>query len=245
MRLWPIALFIHAGAVLAADYPATLAWSQLAPLATGVSGVVERVHVQPGQTVRAGELLLSLNQGVYQAGVVEAKAGLDRLVEEEKDARRDLDRVQELYARSVASTTELDAAKLRHARANALLSAAQAKLEIARRQLAESEVRAPFEAVVVERRAEPGMAVAAACQPPELISVAHAGELLAQARLTPAQAAMVRLGAAASVLAEGKTLQGRVRALRYVPGDKPAYWLDVAVPRSGLLPGHAATIRLP
>ncbi len=237
---------LMAGTAWAADHPAELHWSQAVAVSVPVSGVVERVAVQPGQTVRQGELLLALDATVYQAAVLEARADIERLTEDAAEARRDLDRVKELYARTVSSTTELDAAKLRQARAQAQLAAAQARLERARRQLAETELRAPFDALVTDRQAEPGLVVAAQCQPPALLTLAHAGEILARARLTPAQAAGVRIGAAASVQAGGRSLSGRIVALRYAAGERPAYWVEVAVPRApGLMAGQAASIRLP
>lgn len=235
-----------AGVAQAADYPAELHWSQSVALSVPVSGVVERVLVQPGQVVRQGEVLLTLNATVYQAAVMEARADHERLTEDEADAQRELARVTELYARTVSSTTELDTAKLRHARAKAQLAAAQARLERARRQLAETELRAPFDAMVIDRQAEPGLVVAAQCQPPGLLSLARSGEILARARLTPAQALSIRVGGLASVQAGDRALSGRIAALRFMPGDKPAYWVDVAIPRSaGLLAGQAATVRLP
>jgi RND family efflux transporter MFP subunit len=228
----------------AAEYPAVLGWSQRVDLATGVPGVVDSVPVQPGQTVARNALLLALHPAVYQAGVAEAQADIARQVEEEAEARRDLERVKELYARTVSSTTELDAAKLRHARANALLTAGQAKLERARRQLLESEVRAPFEAVVLARRAEPGMVVATQCQPPQLLTVARADEMLAVSQVEAGQAAGLALGTAAGVSAGGRSYAGKVRAITARADGK--YGVEVAFPRpAGLLAGQAATVRLP
>lgn len=240
-----IALILSAAA-RAADYPAVLDWAQRADLSTPVSGVVQAVQVRPGQTVKAGELLLALDPVPFKAGVAEARAELDRQTEEAADAKRELDRAQELYARTVSSTTELDAARLRHARAQAQLAATQARLERARWQLAASELRAPFPAIVLERRAEPGMTVAVGCQPPVLLSIAHAEELIARARLTPAQAARLRPGRAAEVRVDGTVHKGTVRSLAYDASGQPAYVVEVALPRTqGLTAGLTATLRLP
>ncbi|NWG86891.1 MAG: efflux RND transporter periplasmic adaptor subunit [Hydrogenophilaceae bacterium] len=229
----------------AADYPAVLQWSQPVAMSAAAAGVVERVLVQAGQQVRQGELLLALDQTRYQALVMAARAELERLQEEEAEAKRNFEREKELYARTVTATTALDAAKLQLVQAKTATQAGQARLEQARRQLAETELRAPFPALVIDRPAEPGMVVAQ-CQPPVLLSVARSDEILARASLSPAQAATVTLGAAATVQVGDKGYAGKVRALRFVAGDKPSYQIDVAIPRAARwMAGQAATIKLP
>jgi RND family efflux transporter MFP subunit len=149
-------------------------WSADPPpveLTTRVSGVVAEVLVKDGKRVKRGEVLLRLSPVIYEARLAAARAELARATEEEADAKRDLDRVQELYNRSVSATTELDAAKLRHARAKAGQEAASARLAIARKNLEDTELKAPFDLVVVQRLAEPGVVVAAECQPRTLLLV--------------------------------------------------------------------------
>ena len=232
------------GVALATDLPAQLDWSQRVEVSSSVSGVIETVNVQPGQRIPKGTPLLSLNQTVPKANLMEARADADRFGQEAADARRDLDRASELYARTVSSTTELDAAKLRHARANALLTAAEARLEKARRLLDESEPRAPFDAVVLDRRAEPGMVVASQCQPPLLLILARADEILARANLAANLAAAIKPGAPASVSVDGKSIAGKVAAVR--AKDDGRYQVEVAVRHGGdLMAGMAATIQLP
>jgi hypothetical protein len=89
---------------------------------------------KPVKSVRKGELLASDGTRFVQGRPWPKPAQTwIALSEEQADATRDLERVRELYARTVASTTELDAAKLRHARASSGLAAAQARVERSRR----------------------------------------------------------------------------------------------------------------
>lgn len=228
----------------AAEYPAVLDWSARVVLTLPVSGVLESVSAQAGQTVKKGEVLARIEPALFKVGVAEARADMDRLGEEHADAKRDLDRVQELYARTVASTTELDAAKLRFARASSGLAAAQARVERARRLLAESELRAPFDALILLRHAEAGLAITSQCQPAPVFTIARADEFIARAQLNLAQAAGIRLGSAAEVSVADVSLKGKVHALSASVDHR--YTLEVAVPRSsGLLAGQNASIRLP
>lgn len=239
-----LALILNASLVLAADHAAELAWSGRVSMAMPVSGVVETVAARPGQRLKKGDLLASLDPTLFKAGVAEAKADVDRLTQEEADAARDLERVKELYARTVSATTELDAAQLRFDRAAAALAGAQARLEKARHQLEQSELRAPFDAIVLARMAEPGLVAATPCQPNPLFTVARADELVANATLTPGQASRITLGHKADVQAGGKVLKGEIRGLSL--RDDGKYRLEVAVPReNGLMPGQPASVRLP
>lgn len=229
--------------VWAGEHAAVLEWSQRVDLSTPLSGIVASVQASPGQIVEAGALLLGLDATPYKAQVAEARAETDRLAEDEADARRELKRAEELYARTVTATTELDAAKLKHARATAALAAAQARLERARWQLAQTEVRAPFPALILERRAEPGMTVAAQCQPPILLRIARADEIIARARLNPRQASGVRPGMKAEVVHGGKSHRSVVRAVNHIGHDE--YTADVAIPAEpGMMAGLPASLRL-
>jgi RND family efflux transporter MFP subunit len=145
------------------------AWSAgKVELTTRVPGVVEEVKVTAGQRVKRGDVLVKLNTVVYEARIKEVQAEFERSRVDEEDAKKDLDRAEELYKRTVTSTTELDAARLKHARAKAGLSAADAHLTIAQKNLADAVLKAPFDGVVVERLAEPGL-VTTECQARTLI----------------------------------------------------------------------------
>jgi len=228
----------------AAEYPALLDWSGRVTLTLPVSGVLESVAARAGQSIRKGELLASLNPALFKAGVAEARADMDRLSEEQADAMRDLERVRELYARTVASTTELDAAKLRHARASSGLAAAQARVERARQLLADAELRAPFDALILQRHAEPGLVITSQCQPAAVLTVARADQLIARARLDAAQAQSVKPGDAVEVVLAASSLPSQVSAISASPDQH--YEIEVAIPRlSGLLPGASVRLRLP
>lgn len=138
-------------------------------LTTRVSGVVDQVLVKVGQHVSKGTILLQLNKTILQARFDEAVAELAQAQANADDAKRDLDRAKELYNRTVSSTTELDAATLRYTRAQAALAAAGARRVIARQNLYDADLRAPFGGVVSALPGAPGTVVAAECQPRTLV----------------------------------------------------------------------------
>ena len=138
-------------------------------LTTRVSGMVEEVLVKPGQRVKKGAVLLRLDRTVLQARLDEAAAEQSRAQADESDAKRDLERAQEMFNRTVSSTSELDAAALRYARAQAALAGANARRVIAQKNLQDAELKAPFDGVVKAVPGGPGTVVAADCQPKPLV----------------------------------------------------------------------------
>ncbi len=143
-------------------------------LTTRVSGVVDQVLVKAGQRVGKGTVLLRLDKTILQARFDEAAAEYARAQADEADARRDLDRAQDMFDRTVSSTSELEAATLRHARAQAALDAAKARRVIAQKNLNDAELKAPFDGVVSAVPGLPGTVVAADCQPRTLVVLSTA-----------------------------------------------------------------------
>ena len=155
--------------LLAAALAPLACYAQEVALTTPVSGVVAEVPAKPGERVRKGQVLVRLDATISRARADEAKAQEQGAAAEAAEAKRNLDRAEQLYRRTVSSTTELEAAQLAYARAQSALGVARARLAIAQKQLDEATLRAPFDGVVTKRAAEPGMVVAAQCAPPTLI----------------------------------------------------------------------------
>ena len=235
-----------------AEVPAVLQWSQRVELSTPVSGVVQAVNVAVGERVRQGQVLLRLDERIYASRVEEAAAMVARNQEDVAEAQRDLKRVQELYDRTVISVSELEQARLRQARAAALLKESQARQRQEMKNRADTLLRAPFDAVVVARQAEPGQTVAATLQPQSLLVVARAGEMLARAQVQEAQLASLKTGQEVEVSVGKQRFRGKVRTLGLEPTTRdksglPLYPLDVIfVPaETQLRAGAAATLNLP
>lgn len=113
-----------------------------AELATRLMGTIEAVRVRAGDRVTTGQLLLTLDAGSPQAGLAQARAGLDL-------ATRTLRRMERLHADSAIPAAQLDAARAAYAEAEGQAKAAEVELGYA-------GLRAPFAGVIAARLAEPG-----------------------------------------------------------------------------------------
>lgn len=233
----------------AVDVPGVLSWSQRVELSTPVSGVVQTVRASVGDRVKKGQVLLTLDATAYLANVQEAQAATARVKEDEIEARRNLDRIQELYNRTVISTSELEQAKTRHLRAKAGLSEAQARLARAQKSLGDATLRAPFDALVLARQVEPGQTVASQFQPQILFVLARANEMIARTKVSLTQVEKMKVGDTVTVQVNQKSYSGRVKTLGLEPGgekNEAGYLLDVLITVKDVLrAGIPSTLKLP
>lgn len=124
---------------------ATTRASEAIQIVSSVDGRIEALPFTPGQRVKKGDLLATLDSEVERAAVDEAKALLT-------DARGQFERGQTLAkTRSMADARveELQAAYL----------ATEARLAAAQKRLAEREIRAPFDGIVGLREISVGARV--------------------------------------------------------------------------------------
>lgn len=233
---------------LAAELPAVLQWSQRVELSPQVSGRVTEVAVVPGQMVRQGQVLLRVDAGVYRAVVQESLANVSSLQEQAAEAKRDLARTQELYDRTVISTTELDQAKLRAARAAADLAGAKARVSQGQSYVRDSVVTAPFNAIVVARNIELGQHIVVNLKPEAAVVVARAGEMIARTLLDSQQVGKVSVGQSATVLIDGKRYAGRIKTLALEASafnGRTGYATDIVFSLPGMLrAGLSAKVEL-
>lgn len=170
------------------EAPGTLRSMNTAPLTARVMGTVVGVHVREGDTVKRGQVLISLDErelaarrNAARAAVDEAKAGREEaargmaMAQAQADvAGKTYERFQYLKQQKSVSPQEFDEVEARFRSAQAGLAAAKARQEQveATNARAESEVRAaetmagyarivaPFDGVVVRRSVDAGMMAA-------------------------------------------------------------------------------------
>ncbi len=210
----------------------TLDWAGLTRLSLPVSGVVQRVAVAPGQIVAAGTELLRLDPAPFDDRLAAASAERSALTRAAAEAKRDAERTQQLFDRTVASESEVQTALIAQEKAAAQVARSQASTRLRGWEKSQSTLKAPFAARIINVLTAPGETVSAELAPTPLITVAQADHLDAVARLTPQQAATLSLGQTVRArVGEGasqKTTQGKVIAISNPPGNAaPEYLLRV------------------
>tara|TARA_R110002049_G_scaffold2846_2_gene23128 strand:+ start:5458 stop:6537 length:1080 start_codon:yes stop_codon:yes gene_type:complete len=130
--------------------------SNSADLSTRMMGYVKKVHVNVGDKVRKGQLLVSINntdlqakKGQVNAGIVQAKTAFN-------NAEKNYNRFKNLFASNSVTQKEMDDMTANYEMAKAgLESANQMKNEI-NAQFAYSNITAPFSGVITSKNIEEG-----------------------------------------------------------------------------------------
>ncbi len=149
-----------------------------------IAGRIEKLTVDQGDHVKAGQLLFTLDDAelkqqveIAQANIASAQAALDRLQADQaqaaavlEQARQNQGRVQKLATSGAASAEERDKATEALGVAQAGVARAEAALLEGRKQLiaaeknldyrhavlADTQVKAPFDGLIVRRHRDPG-----------------------------------------------------------------------------------------
>lgn len=130
--------------------------SEAAILSTRVMGFIQAVHAKPGETVKKGQLLISINSNDILAKKAQAEAMVSEAEAALADAKKDLIRYQELYKQQSASQKELENMTLRHQSIEAKTEAAKQMQREAEAMLAYTRITAPFEGVITQKLASEG-----------------------------------------------------------------------------------------
>jgi RND family efflux transporter MFP subunit len=167
-----------------------------------VQGRIQRVHVSEGDRVEAGAPLFEIDPQPYEFARLRAEAALDRMRAERRQIEADLARAEELRSRNVVA--EQAAERLTNAVdvARAAEREASEALALARRNLEQTVVRAPYAGSVAKRLADEG--TTALVQPQTVVIVfQETSELEAHATIPEVHFAAIQVGDAALLHVDG------------------------------------------
>ncbi|MFZ6656743.1 efflux RND transporter periplasmic adaptor subunit [Undibacterium sp. TJN19] len=127
-----------------------------ADLRSELSTVVLQVLKENGETVKRGDLLVRLDDTSIRDGLNSAEESARAAAQTLEQAERQFQRLKTLRASGMTSTQQLEDAEIRRNNAQSDLVAAKARSVQARQQMQRTEVRAPFDGVVSERKVSAG-----------------------------------------------------------------------------------------
>ena len=205
---------------------------------------VVEVDVVAGQAVRKGDLLVKLDSSTWENRKEMAEAKLKSAQATRDDAQKTYDRIKEAAGKGAATADELDGAKYRFEATGAEAMAAQRALDEAVMNLDYTQIRAPMNAVVIDKRVDVGDTVSPG---QVLVSLYDKMQLIANVR----EGLMKRLkaGQDIGVLLEdlGASCTGTISEI--VPQADPVtrtFLVKVVGPcHSGVRPGMYAKLLVP
>jgi RND family efflux transporter MFP subunit len=178
-----------------------------AVLSSRLAAPVAEVRAVPGETVRAGTILVRLEAQETDAALEGARAALGSAKASLALAKKNRLRFERLAERGAAATVELDRARQDEAVAAAAVASAESLARRAETDRGQAALAAPFDAVVVEKMVSQGD-LAAPGRP--LVRLASASGRRVEASPGEAEAALLKRGDALEIAIGGRTVTGRV-----------------------------------
>ena len=202
-------------------------------LSFAVGGTVSRVLVDEGDRVGKGQLIATLDTEQLTHNHASAQAALAQA----EDAYR---RMEELHGKGSLS-------EIKWVEAQTALERARASEQMARKQLADCRLYAPFSGVISKKFAERGQNVGAGTQVVKLVAV---GRMKVKIAVPESEMAQITVGQKADITVEalgGAAMRGTVTE-KGVTADplSRSYDVKLSLPKASgkLLPGMVADVAL-
>ena len=221
--------------------------SNSADLSTRMMGYINKVHVNVGDKVRRGQLLVSINNTDLQAKRAQVNAGITEATAAFNNAQKDYNRYKNLFANNSASQKEMDDMTTNFEMAKARLEAAnQMKNEISS-QFAYSNITAPFSGTITSKNVEVGNMANPGIP---LISLETPGNFEVMAMVPETEISEIIKGTIVDVLVKSinQTLKGKVievsSSARNTGGQ---YLVKIGLDKTNanILSGMFATVQFP
>ncbi len=145
---FPVTSAIYIDTNTHVDYVAEIIASQNIEIRAKAQGYLEKIHVDEGSNVQAGQLLFSINNREYAEALAKDKAILKIAKAEVTNAELELQNVKTLFEKNVVSKIEYEFAKNKLQIAKAKVEEAAAEEAHAKQMLSYTEIRAPFAGVI-------------------------------------------------------------------------------------------------
>lgn len=168
------------------DATGTLQPREKVDVGAEISGRIDSVNVDFNDQVKRGQVLAQLDTEQLrarlqqsEASLAAARATVRQFQATLEQTRTNTTRAEELFNRNIIARQELEAARADLQRAVANLqkaeadtTLAQARVSADRTDLQKARILSPIDGIVLDRRVEPGQAVAATMQTPVLFTLA-------------------------------------------------------------------------
>ncbi|RMF61186.1 MAG: efflux RND transporter periplasmic adaptor subunit [Calditrichaeota bacterium] len=143
-----------------------------------VPGKIIRIAVEEGDSVKAGQQLVWLEQEQYEAELERAKSALLEAEANLTLARQEFQRTEQLYQQNLTSQAELEAARARYDQALSRVKQAKANVKEAQTSLERTVLSSPIDGVVIQKNKEEGeIALGSQFQEDVILVVAQLSEM--------------------------------------------------------------------
>jgi RND family efflux transporter MFP subunit len=167
-----------------------------------VSGELQGLTVREGDAVKAGQIIARVDASEYQARVRQAQQSADAAKAQVDIAQRAFDNNKALVNQGFISATALETTAASLAGAKSTHASALAGVDVARKSLEDTVLKAPISGIISQRAAQPGERVGIEARVVEIIDISR---LELEANLGAAESVDVRIGQQAKLQFEGRS----------------------------------------
>ncbi|HQN65544.1 MAG TPA: efflux RND transporter periplasmic adaptor subunit [Methylophilus sp.] len=225
----------------------------LVSVGTQVSGLVKKIYVDFNDKVKAGQVLMELDDSLFIAQIEQTKGQLRNIEASVELAKANQARMQTLYAQEYVSKQELDQSVQALKSSLAQLHSIKGQLRRDQTNLGFTIIRSPVSGVVVDRQVDVGQTVASSFQTPTLIKIAQdLSKMQINTNFTEADIGSLKEGQVASFNVDAypnRSFEGVVKQIRLNPttnANVVTYNVVVLVDNDdqNLLPGMTAYVSI-
>lgn len=167
-----------------------------------VPGELQGLTVREGDTVKAGQVIARVDSSEYQSRVTQAQRSADAAKAQVDIAQRSYDNNKALVNQGFISSTALETSAASLAGAKSTFASAMAAVDVARKSLDDTVLKAPISGIVSQRSAQPGERVGVDARVVEIIDISR---LELDAALAASDSVDVRVGQQAVLRFEGRS----------------------------------------
>lgn len=126
------------------EYIADIQATKNVELRSRLTGFLEKIYVDEGAEVKAGQVLFQLNDEEYKADYAKAEAALNIALSEAKKVQLEKERTKRLVEKNIVSSTEADLMEVQYKAALSKVEEARAVKNQVQTKLSQTRIRAPF-----------------------------------------------------------------------------------------------------
>ena len=149
----------------------TLVGSEEAQVAAGAAGKVIATYVERGSVVRKGAVIARLDSRAASAQAQQAAADAETTKLQAQQAKLDCERTEHMFQKGAISKADYDKAHTQCESSKWTVSSAEARKTLLAEALRDTEIRAPFSGMVVDRAVSSGEYVMPATRVATLVDV--------------------------------------------------------------------------
>ena len=227
-------------------FPGVVEAVDTSSLSFEVAGNTREVNVNVGDRVAMDQALATLDDTPFKLNVEAARAEVGRAKADLAESQTEFDRKETLYKKEWVAKAAFDQALAARDSSASQVSYTVSKLNLARRDLEKTVLRAPFEGVIASKFVDPFQEVA---RGEKVFEIYAEGAMQVVLTVPETSIGDIFLGLPAEVsfsAESAESLNGRISEVGSVASEANAFPVKVALlePPEGVLPGMTAEVSL-